>query len=54
MVTTVHEARRLLMTCDLDGALAVFDEVEAVNAPDAQRMTFNTVVAVPITSASLT
>ena len=36
LVRTVHEARRLRQTGDLDGALAVFSGVDANSAPDPQ------------------
>ena len=36
LVWTVHEARRLRQSGDLDGALAVFTGVDAANATDAQ------------------
>ena len=35
-VRTVHEARRLRQSGDLDGALAVFNGVDATNASDGQ------------------
>ena len=36
LVRTVHDARRLRQSGDLDGALAVFNGVAATNAPDSQ------------------
>ncbi|MYC38310.1 MAG: hypothetical protein F4X66_15570 [Chloroflexi bacterium] len=36
LVKTVHDARRLRQSGDLDGALAVFNGVDAANAPDSQ------------------
>ena len=36
LVRTVHEARRLRQSGDLDGALAVFNGLAATRAPDSQ------------------
>ena len=36
LVKTVHEARRLRQSGDLDGALAVFADVDTANATDGQ------------------